>query len=57
VKDPFAHSTSLATGVLFAAFLFIGYVMLYGLTHLPRMQRLEVLTEGEMLETKRLARV
>jgi uncharacterized membrane protein len=34
VSEPFANSSSLAFGVLFAAFLFIAYVMLYGLTHL-----------------------
>jgi uncharacterized membrane protein len=31
---PFTHSTSLALPMLFAAFLFIAYVTLYGLTHL-----------------------
>ena len=36
VSDPFAHSTSFAFPLLFATFLFIAYVMLYALTHLPR---------------------
>ena len=35
VTNPLANSTSLAFGVLFTAFLFIAYVMLYALTHLP----------------------
>lgn len=35
VLDPFAHSTSFAFPVLFAIFLFLAYVMLYALTHLP----------------------
>ena len=34
--DPFAHATSFAFPVLFAAFLFIAYVLLYALTHLPQ---------------------
>ena len=33
-RDPLANSTSFAFPLLFAAFLFISYVMLYGLTHL-----------------------
>jgi uncharacterized membrane protein len=36
--NPFAHSTSYAFPVLFAAFLFIAYVMLYALTHLRHAQ-------------------
>jgi len=32
--DPLANSTSFAFPILFATFLFIAYVMLYGLTHL-----------------------
>lgn len=36
VSDPFAHSTSFAFPILFATFLFIAYVMLYALTHLPQ---------------------
>lgn len=32
--DPMANSTSFAFPILFATFLFIAYVMLYGLTHL-----------------------
>jgi hypothetical protein len=35
-SDPFAHATSFAFPVLFATFLFIAYVMLYALTHLPQ---------------------
>jgi uncharacterized membrane protein len=38
-SDPFAHSTSYAFPVLFALFLFIAYVMLYALTHLPQVDR------------------
>jgi uncharacterized membrane protein len=38
VSDPFAHSTSFAFPILFATFLFIAYVMLYALTHLPQVQ-------------------
>jgi len=34
VADPLANATSLAFPILFAAFLFISYVMLYALTHL-----------------------
>ena len=33
-SDPLANSTSFAFPLLFATFLFIAYVMLYGLTHL-----------------------
>lgn len=40
VVDPFAHSTSFAFLVLFATFLFIAYVLLYALTHLPQPQPL-----------------
>jgi uncharacterized membrane protein len=36
--DPLAHSTSYAFPMLFAAFLFITYVMLYALTHLRHSQ-------------------
>ncbi len=39
-SDPFAHATSFAFPVLFATFLFIAYVMLYALTHLPRSHQL-----------------
>jgi len=39
-SDPFAHATSFAFPTLFATFLFIAYVMLYALTHLPRTQHL-----------------
>lgn len=39
-SDPFAHATSFAFPVLFATFLFITYVMLYALTHLPRSHQL-----------------
>ena len=38
VSDPFAHSTSFAFPILFATFLFVAYVMLYALTHLPQVQ-------------------
>ncbi len=36
--NPLAHSTSYAFPILFAAFLFITYVMLYALTHLRHAQ-------------------
>jgi len=35
-SDPFAHATSFAFPALFATFLFITYLMLYALTHLPQ---------------------
>jgi uncharacterized membrane protein len=34
ITEPLANSTLLAFGVLYGGFLFIAYVMLYGLTHL-----------------------
>ena len=34
LSEPLANASSLAFGVLFAAFFFIAYVMLYALTHL-----------------------
>ena len=34
LTEPLANATSLAFGVLFAAFFFIAYIMLYALTHL-----------------------
>jgi uncharacterized membrane protein len=34
-SDPWANSTTFVFPVLFATFLFIAYVMLYALTHLP----------------------
>ncbi len=37
-SDPFAHSTAFAFPVLFATFLFVAYVMLYALTHLPQVK-------------------
>lgn len=40
VSDPLAHSTSFAFPILFAMFLFIAYVMLYALTHLPQVQHI-----------------
>jgi uncharacterized membrane protein len=42
VSDPFAHSTSFAFPILFATFLFIAYVMLYALTHLPQVNQLAI---------------
>ena len=45
VADPLANSTSLAFPILFGAFLFVTYLMLYALTHLrpaqPMMRALE----------------
>jgi uncharacterized membrane protein len=37
-EDPLAHATSYAFPVLFSMFLFITYLMLYGLTHLQDFQ-------------------
>jgi uncharacterized membrane protein len=45
-SDPFAHATSFAFPILFAAFLFIAYVMLYALTHLPQVNQLATPLEG-----------
>ncbi len=42
MSDPFAHSTSFAFPILFATFLFIAYVMLYALTHLPQVNQLTI---------------
>ena len=39
-SDPLSNPTSLAFPMLFATFLFITYVMLYALTHLPRTQHM-----------------
>jgi len=39
--DPLASPVTFAFPVLFAAFLFIAYVMLYALTHLPQMNQLQ----------------
>ena len=39
-SDPFAHATSFAFPILFATFLFIAYVMLYALTHLPQVHQM-----------------
>ena len=39
--DPLASSSSFAFPVLFATFLFVAYVMLYALTHLPAPQTAE----------------
>jgi uncharacterized membrane protein len=36
--DPLAHPTSVVFPPLFATFLFLAYLMLYGLTHLQQMQ-------------------
>lgn len=38
ITDPFAHSTTGAFPLLFAFLLFLSYVLLYGLTHLPRVE-------------------
>jgi uncharacterized membrane protein len=38
VAAPLAHATSFAFPALFAVFVFIAYVMLYALTHLPAQQ-------------------
>jgi len=39
--DPLASSATFAFPILFAAFLFIAYVMLYALTRLPQMNQLQ----------------
>ena len=44
--NPFAHSTTFVFPALVAAFLFIAYVMLYALTHLPRSSELAVSVEN-----------
>jgi len=41
-SDPLAHATSFAFPALFATFLFITYVMLYALTHLPQSQQMTI---------------
>lgn len=46
VANPMANSHSFAFPALFAAFLFIAYVMLYALTHLPRHLHMPVETEA-----------
>ncbi len=38
VSDPLAHPNSVAFPVLFGTFLFLSYLMLYGLTHLHPLQ-------------------
>jgi uncharacterized membrane protein len=38
VVNPASHSSGLAFAVLFAIFLFVAYVLLYALTHLPKLQ-------------------
>jgi uncharacterized membrane protein len=45
--DPFAHATSFAFPALFATFLFITYVMLYALTHLPQACQMVLAPEAE----------
>ena len=52
VADPLANSISLAFPVLFAAFLFIAYLMLYALTHL---QPVRPLTLPPQTQTPALA--
>jgi len=47
VSDPFAHSTSIAFPILFATVLFVAYVMLYALTHMPQVNQLTVALEPE----------
>jgi uncharacterized membrane protein len=47
-SDPFAHSTSFAFPILFATFLFVAYVMLYALTHLPQVNQLTIPSEGKI---------
>ena len=45
--DPLAHSTSYAFPLLFAVFVFMAYVMLYALTHLPRAQQWEMVANRQ----------
>jgi uncharacterized membrane protein len=47
---PWSHSTSFAFPVLFATFLFVTYVMLYALTHLPQTHQLGPEVPGEKLQ-------
>ncbi|MDB6123690.1 MAG: hypothetical protein JWQ71_2683 [Pedosphaera sp.] len=42
--DPLANPTSIGFPILFATFLFLGYLMLYALTHLQPAQRQDVIT-------------
>ncbi len=44
--DPFANSTALAFPLLFGAFLFVTYLMLYALTHLRPMRPLMLPSEA-----------
>lgn len=44
-----AHGSSLAFLVLFATFMFIAYVMLYALTHLPSAQQMVLSEENQKL--------
>jgi hypothetical protein len=38
VADPAANPSGLAFAAMFATFLFVAYVLLYALTHLPKAQ-------------------
>lgn len=48
--NPTANSVSLAFPILFATFLFLAYVMLYALTHLPQMHALSAAPDGKALD-------
>ena len=47
--NPLANSTTFAFPALFATFLFIAYVMLYALTHLPQANQFAMTAEAEKL--------
>lgn len=53
--DPFSHPNAYAFPVLFATFLFIAYLMLYALTHLPQMKPANIAptTRGIAVEVRR----
>jgi uncharacterized membrane protein len=46
-SDPLANANTFAFPVLFATFLFIAYVLLFALTHLPRPQPLATAPESK----------
>jgi len=48
-SDPWANSTTFAFPALFATFLLIAYVMLYALTHLPKVNQFSAANDDEKL--------
>ena len=49
-SDPWANSTTFVFPALFATFLLIAYVMLYALTHLPKVNQFAPITEAGKLD-------